>query len=262
MTSGLPLRIRLLQPALMRVRPAPLASFIKRLTGISRIDVETPAGRLAIDPVSVMGHALLNEGTYEAGMAATVQRLLGPGSTFVDVGANEGYFTVMAARRVSAAGRVLAIEPQTRLRPVIQRNLELNHLRHVRLESVAISDEPGTAAFHLSADTNTGSSGLSRHTQYVLPTEEVRTDTLANVVAAAGLEHIDLMKMDIEGFEYEAVLGSRDLFRNGRVRALALELHPTVLKERGKDANAIIEFLHECGYRESAEAAHLLLLRA
>ena len=62
------------------------------------------------------------------------------------------------------------------------------------------------------------------------------------------------MKVDIEGGEYEAILGSPDVFRQHRVRVLALELHPRQLAARGKDAGELERFLRACGYMSSAAA--------
>lgn len=64
-----------------------------------------------------------------------------------------------------------------------------------------------------------------------------------------GMGHVDLMKVDIEGFEYEALLGAPEVFQRHRVAALALELHPTRLASRHKDATDIATMLERCGYK-------------
>jgi hypothetical protein len=60
------------------------------------------------------------------------------------------------------------------------------------------------------------------------------------------------MKVDIEGFEYEALLGSPQVFAQHRIKAIALELHPTLLAGRGKRAEDITEMLQQCGYTLTA----------
>jgi hypothetical protein len=72
--------------------------------------------------------------------------------------------------------------------------------------------------------------------------------TLAQVLDAQSAPRIDLLKVDIEGFEFEALLGSSQVFEQRHVRALALELHPTLLAGRGKRAEDITEMLERCGY--------------
>ena len=100
---------------IMRIRPAPLAVLIKALLLVRRVEHPTPEGVFWIDPASSQGGALARNGIYEPELLATVKTRLGPGDTVVDVGANEGYFSVVASRRVGSTGRVIAIEPQARL---------------------------------------------------------------------------------------------------------------------------------------------------
>ena len=239
---------RLLQRVLIRVRPGILGAWLKQLLGVKREVIATAQGRFWIDPVSFLGIALSRNDSFEDFMIATLVQHLKPGGTFVDLGANEGYFTCIGARLCGPAGRVVGVEPQLRLLPVMAENLRLNALANAVIVNAAISDQPGTAALHLTADTNSGSSGLFRHTKYALPTQEVVTMTLEELLDQQGLQTVDLMKMDIEGFEYEAILGSRRVFEHRRIRALALELHSTILQDRGKDAADITDMLMACGY--------------
>lgn len=244
---------------LMRIRPAPLAAFLKQILCIRRLELATSEGRFWVDPASYQGQALLTAGIYEPEMLATVKRFLPTGGTFVDLGANEGYFSVVAARQVGPTGRVLAIEPQARLQPVLRRNFSLNGSDRVTLAPVAVSDHPGTGELHLTPSMNNSASGLRAPTRYALPRQSVPLATLAQVFAQAGIERCDLLKIDIEGWEYEAILGSQALFAEHRIRYLALELHPHLLTPRGLDASAITAFLARCDYREIPGRGHLLL---
>lgn len=102
---------------------------------------------------------------------------------------------------------------------------------------------------HLAADTNTGASGQHRMARYRLATQEVRGKTLNQIMDEQNLAFVDLMKVDIERAEYEVILGSLEVFRQGRIRAIALELHPTILEAQGKEAANITTVLIESGYR-------------
>src|SRR4051812_38970298 len=119
-----------LYQCLARVRPAPVASALKRLLRVRRRAVTTPEGTFWIDPVSNLGLELLR-GRYEPSLTEVVRRYLRPGGVFVDVGANEGYFSAIAARLVGPTGRVVAVEPQARLRPVLEENFRLNGVANV-----------------------------------------------------------------------------------------------------------------------------------
>lgn len=232
---------------LMRIRPAFLASAIKRGLRIRRRTAQTRFGRFEVDPVSHLGLALLSEGRYEPQMEDFLCSTLRPGMTFVDVGANEGYFSVLASSLVGASGRVLAVEPQMRLQPVISRNLALNDATNVKVAPIAVSDQRGIGRLHMTPDTNSGASGLSRFTKYRLQTQATPLRTLEEALDENGVDRVDLMKMDIESYEYEAILGARDLFGKGRVACLALELHPTLLERRGLQVSDITNCLESAG---------------
>jgi FkbM family methyltransferase len=256
--DGLSRRDRFLQRVLLRVRPAFLGAALKRLLGIERIVVATRHGRFFIDPISNLGSTLTASGEYEPEMIRTLAYFLKPSGTFVDVGANEGYFSVIGYRAVGTSGKVIAVEPQSRLRHVLQENFRLNEMPGIQIAACAVSDVAGTANLHLSPDTNTGSTSLDQSTLYTLPTEQVPTMTLAQLLSEAKLETVDLVKMDIEGFEYEAILGSKEVFAAHRVKVLALELHPPQMAKRGLDHNAIAEFLGRCGYQRSPGFSNLV----
>lgn len=244
---------RFLQATLMRVRPNTLAAWLKPLLGVKRQLIKTPQGSFWIDPVSLLGIALTKYGIHEEDMVKTQEEYLRPECTFVDLGANEGYFTVIGAGLCGSAGHVLAIEPQRRLLPVIEENLRLNASPHVRLVNAAVGDQPGTSVIHLTASTNTGGSGFHRHSKYALPTQEVTVMTLEQVLDSHKISRVDLMKVDIEGHEYEALMGSPQVFESHRIRAVALELHPAILAKRGKDVSDITSMLKRFGYQHSSK---------
>jgi FkbM family methyltransferase len=260
--ASLPLRVRLVGSILRKTRPAFLATWLKRLLLVRRVVVRTDVGPFFVDPISHLGDLLIREGEYEPAMAATLRRYLTPGGVFVDVGANEGYFSVLGGQIVGPNGRVIAIEPQLRLRAVLDENMCLNELGNVTVCDAAVSDTEGAAELFLSPDMNTGGSGLAHRNRYPVATQTVRTTTLSNVLREAGIEQIVLMKMDIEGFEYEAVLGSKDLFRAGSVKAFALELHPEAIRERGRDPDELVAFLRSCGYREDRTTGNAVFVRS
>ena len=243
---------RILQCLLLNIRPAFVASWLKGIFNVERTIIETRFGRFYIDPVSQFGAVVCN-GEYEPAMRRALEHFLKPSSIFVDVGANEGYFSVIAAGLVGSSGKVTAVEPQRRLKTVLEKNFEINNVQGVQLFCYAISDRKGSATIHLSPNTNTGSTALHQSTRYRLPTETISTITLPDLFSLAQIEHADLVKMDIEGFEYEAILGSLELFKERRIKAIALELHPNAITKRGLDPAEITRLLESCGYETLRE---------
>lgn len=233
---------------LLRIRPALLGQWIKRLLRWGRVEVQVDDGRFWVDIASNFGFRVTSTEGYEPETKALLSSFLRPGMVFVDLGANEGFFSVVASRFVGPAGKILAIEPQSRLGPVIRRNLELNNASNVTLAQAAISAEAGVADFNLAPDTNSGSSGLARATRYANPTQVVRTLTLDACLQEHSLAKVDVMKIDIEGYEYEAVLGAKEIFRSHSVRRVLIEIHEKLLSARGRRPQDISDFLLSCGY--------------
>lgn len=223
-----------LYSTLASLRPAWLAQRIKEAAGIERRVVQTREGAFYIDPVSLLGQYLLSDGVHEKEMVRVVKTILRPGDVFIDAGANEGYFSVIASRIVGK-GRSIAIEPQSRLIEVIKKNAEINSVEIEVLRS-AVSNKNGEAEIKLAPAVNSGSSGFMRKTRYSLPSERVKKRTLSSILNQIDVERVDLLKMDIEGHEYEAVMGSKEVFRSHRVKAIALELHTDILTEKGYSA--------------------------
>lgn len=232
---------------LMHIRPAPLAVLFKRALFVRRLVVNTPDGQFWVDPASDAGQRVYRTGCYDSQTVAILENVLRPGDTYLDIGANEGYFCVTATKRVGPTGRVIAIEPQARLAEVLRRNFELNG-SNVELIAAAISDHAGTATLHLTPDVNNSATGLAARTTYALKTEDVPMLTLSQLIAQREVHPPLVVKMDIESWEHEAILGSPEVFRSGLIRVLVLELHPALLRQRGLDPDAVPRFLAECGY--------------
>jgi FkbM family methyltransferase len=247
---------------LLDVCPGFVATFLKKVLRVRRLVHETSQGRFFIDPVSHFGRILLCDGTYEPEVIATLAATLQPGDTFLDIGANEGFFSVVASKLVGPSGRVISIEPQSRLQSVIARNLVENSARNVEVHPLVISDSVGWATLHLFPDINTGGSGLYRWTKYPNATEKVPQTTLSQLLATAGVGQVKLMKLDVESFEHEIILGSPDVFARGLIGHIALELHPQILARRGKSEADIINFLIEKGYRSDGAFSHLVFSKS
>lgn len=250
--NPLPLYQRALQTVVMHIRPAPVASAVKSLLGQrERITIETPNGTFWIDPITVFGTALSREGNYEVGMSRVIADYLRTGGTFLDMGANEGFFTVMGAKLCGVEGRVVAVEPQKRLAPIIRENLRLNglNLNNVTIVNAAVSDKTGLETIHLFPEINTGASSITNSPRYHVSSQTVATRTLTQILDDEKLPHVDLMKVDIEGYEWEMIQGSVEAFSDHRIRAMAMEIHNENLQRRGLDAADLVRKLDSLGYR-------------
>lgn len=158
---------------------------------------------------------------YEPHVTAAMKELLQTGHVFVDVGANIGFFTNLAAQRVGCEGFVVAIEPMDKNVQLIHRSLERNGFSHVRVMSCAVSDRDGRVAIKSDPGTSNGQAlGVGAPLARTLYAQTLRLDELVR-----DLTKIDLVKLDIEGFELLAWRGFRDGLSRYRPCVLT-EFHP------------------------------------
>ena len=236
---------------LLRVRPTFVVSFIKKLFRIKREEFNSEKGTFFVDPISNFGTRLMSDSVYEPEMIDTIEKIVKKGDSFFDLGANEGYFSVLSSKIVGRNGKIYAIEPQSRLQNIIEINFKLNSINNGKIIQKAISNKIGKIEFSLTPDTNTGSSGLYNTTKYKNPTETVKMITLEQLFYEEKIKKIKLIKIDIEGLEYEAILGSKKLFMQNIIENIALELHPDILLKRNKSESEIIKFLNDAGYKRN-----------
>src|ERR1043166_4405466 len=189
-----------LHSALMRVRPAQLSDLLKTTLRIRRSIVESKTGQLFwVDPVSILGMHLRNARVHEPQMTQLLLTLLRPSDAFIDIGGNEGYFSVIAASQVRG-GAVHCIEPQGRLQGVLQKNFELNGVK-VALHQTAISGHDGELELFLRPSTNTGASSMFRHWKLGSRAERVPSVTLDSFFSRHSIGKVRLLKIDCEGAE-------------------------------------------------------------
>ena len=239
-----------------------LAAGVAKCFRLERRVVATHHGKFWIDPLSNFGQELIEHGDYEPEMALILERYLYTGAVFVDLGANEGYFSILASKRCGPAGRVYAIEPQARCQQVIQQNVQLNECTSVMILPVCVSDHAGQIVLHLHPATNTGATSIYKTARSSVRTSLVECLTLQAMLDANGIQIVDLLKIDIEGAEYEAVMGSPEVFKSGRVKAIALEYHPAILTSRGLRPSTLHEFLLENGHTLDTTFAKIVYVRS
>ena len=175
-----------------------------------------------------------------------------PGATVVDVGANIGYNTVYASRRVGAAGRVVAVEPAADNVRILRENVAANALDNVVVHAVAAGRAPGVRNLFLRGDTSAVNS-FFRESVYASVTgvESVRVVPVDDLVEGDA----DLVKIDVEGAELDVLAGMARLLRNPRIQ-LIVEWHPGLQEAAGRAADELPRFLLERGFTLRA-ASHV-----
>ena len=184
-------------------------------------------------------------GSFEPNEFVFLRKILLPDMVAIDVGANEGLYTIFAAARIGAGGCVVAVEPSSRERVSLQRNIERNRLSNVTVVSSALGATPGEATLQIAPSEHTGHNTLGSFVyDEAAPAniETVAIDTLDAVVERLALPRVDFVKIDVEGAEANVLKGGADCLRQMRP-LLLLEANDGALKAQGTSSTALVEML-------------------
>ena len=193
---------------------------------------------------AAVGHHLRRD-DYEPDVTAVFRRILEPGMGVLDLGANIGYFTMLSASIVGPAGHVTAVEPNPRNARLIEASRRANGFEHVRIAQVAAGRELGMLSLNASFSNGT-TSDLAPALNGLLDAETVPC-LPADLLIPAG-RRVDLVKVDVEGAEYNALLGCSDLLARDHP-ILVSEFSPSQMPGiSGVEGEAYLRWIVEKGY--------------
>ncbi|MCK7580320.1 MAG: FkbM family methyltransferase [Chromatiales bacterium] len=173
---------------------------------------------------------------------------LSEGDVVYDIGAHIGYYTLAAARHVGASGMVYAFEPLALNQRFLAGHIQANALSNVRLIDACVGAVPGTARFHQGQGSGRGR--LSERGAL-----EVRVVTLDDLLQSGDIRPPTLLKIDVEGAEYDVLQGAADLLQQHRPSIL-LSVHSEHLRQQCH------AWLASLGYVfDSAHKSNLLFAR-
>ena len=216
--------------------------FYKRLTQRS-LDIQLlPQVKIRCHPDSRSAGAVLYCGLYDYDEMNFLLRYLRAEDSFLDIGANIGVYTLLAASKIRT-GSIYSFEALPKNYARLQENLKLNQFEQVKAYEIAISDYTGTVALNLAEG---DSMPFITHTT-TDNTITVSTDTLDNLLQNQPLSNLTLAKMDIEGAEIFALKGATSLLKQQRPHAWILEINDTV-SYFGHQKQDLVDFLQSYGY--------------
>ena len=196
---------------------------------------------------------LLLDGLWETHVTGWLHDTLGPGSSFVDVGANVGYFTLLGARLVGESGRVAAVEAHPGLYDVLRRNVVMNgHHRTVELWERAAWSESTTLRFQrrVRYAANSSVATLGSEALDQLGDAEDGVDVAAERLddLLEGFGPVDVMKIDVEGAEVHALAGLDATLEANPAITLMIEWSPEQLVLVGDTPESLLRLLRRHGF--------------
>ena len=242
---------RVLQFIVIRIRTN-LKSFIARNTelinnlGSKKIKL-AHAGRMELQTSDYIDHWLYTGGDFEPHVVRLFLKLLKKGNNVLDIGANIGYFSLIASRLVGPSGKIYSFEPTPFTFNKFNKNITLNSYANIRVYKKAVSDKSGNASFKIPTGTvkNSGRASL-RDIEENNSTVEVKTITLDSILNE--IEPIHLIKMDIEGAEAMALKGMINLIKRDQP-IFIMELSDYYLKQLGESASYVLDFYRQQAYK-------------
>lgn len=195
---------------------------------------------LCINPRYYIGEDLLIYGEYEPFISETISELVSDGDTVVDVGAHVGHHTLTMRQNVGHSGSVHLFEPHPQLYPLLEKTIENNDFKNVHLHRNALTEEKDLFTLQVGKDSNNlGSSSLlsQNQTSIEYDVEGVRFDEF--VGEKLGVESIQLVKIDVEGYERHVISGIGDMIDS--IDYLLLEWHHFALSST--EENKLLEHL-------------------
>jgi FkbM family methyltransferase len=209
--------------------------------------------RWALDLREGIDFSIYLLGAFEPGTAAALRRLVRPGDVVFDIGANVGAHTLGLAASVGPAGTVVAIEPTDEAFGKLTRNVALNPdlAARVRLRQrlmAARAEDPAPSALYSSWPLRPTGPVHPHHGGRLVTTAGASVATLDGLMEQEGLSRLDLIKIDVDGFEARVLAGgARTLGRCQPV--LVMELAPYVHAEAGGSFSELLGLLRACGYQ-------------
>jgi FkbM family methyltransferase len=188
---------------------------------------------------------------FEESERAFLNRFLRPRDIFVDVGANIGLFTLIAASRIGQHGSVIAFEPTAVTHARLIDNVRLNQLTNVKCVKSALSDQDSQLDLARSND------GFDAWNSFAEPTagaaisyekvEAVRWDRYASDNDLSG--KVTMMKIDVEGWESKVMAGGKESFSRADAPVLQVEFTDSAAKAAGSSCRILYKFLESLGYQ-------------
>jgi FkbM family methyltransferase len=165
-----------------------------------------------------------------------------PGITFVDVGSNVGYFTLLAA---SMGARVIAYEPTPAVYQRLMENVALNGFHDVTVVNAAVADKAGTLPLYQSSDDPEANNLFGEGKCLV----EVPTVALDEDLAARGIPSVEVLMIDAEGAEPMVLKGAMKPMNSDKPPLILIEVNSHCLETAGSSAEVVMELLKAGGYR-------------
>ncbi|HLJ16166.1 MAG TPA: FkbM family methyltransferase [Bryobacteraceae bacterium] len=230
------------------LRPRPLKAMANALIRQCIPDrLERNGAVTILNPRDPVISGALTFGVYEKAETAFFCSVCQPGMIFLDIGANVGYYTALASGRIGKQGKIIALEPDRENFQYLKRTVAANGAEHAVCIRKAAADRNGSTRLYISAN-NRGDHRLYAN-DLSGSSYEVEISTIDEILKEQGLDSVDLVKIDVQGYEGHVLRGMRETIRRSNRLILLTEFWPFGLRSAGTAPEDVLTELTESGMR-------------
>lgn len=195
-------------------------------------------------------HNIYFLGEYSASELKLLDKFLQQGAVFIDVGANIGLFTLHASRLVGNTGRVISFEPFSTNFTSLTNHIRINELVNVRAEKLALGSKNDFVNLYYNPDEQNLGMVSTHQTEHCI-IEQTNIVSLDTYIKDNPVSRIDLIKIDVEGHEYEALIGMQNMLIKHRPTIIIeiLEDNESLAAKNG-NSKKINSYLEDLGYNK------------
>jgi len=185
-----------------------------------------PGGTMLVPLNDFVGRCIYFTGDYDRKISWLCRRTVRLGDVVLDVGANIGVVTLLLARCVGPSGTVHAFEPNPRAGELLSRSASANGFMNIKCHGIALGSRPGSFELNIPRD-NAGQGSLIYHKNRS-ECDTIEVPVLSTIVGEQGITSIRLIKIDVEGFESEVLLGATEILHTVRPHLILFETNDTI----------------------------------
>lgn len=172
------------------------------------------------------------------------------GDTVIDVGAHIGEYTLLGAKLVGDKGFIISVEPDHYTVKSLKENIILNDFKNCLVLEKAVGEKAETKSLYkVSEEDVYGYLDPYVLNKKLMKHSEIEVTTIDEIILSKNLNLVNLLKIDVEGFEYEVLLGCNDALKKNKIKKIIIELHPKYLKYKGINEDLIYTFLKKHGFK-------------
>ncbi len=174
--------------------------------------------------------------------------LSNPGNVVIDVGTNIGSSLLQFAKKIGSKGRVYGFEPDPFNYKKCLKNVSLNKFQNIEISNIGLGNESGKFSLIVDTESNRGGNRISFDKKTNKATTQIEVRKLDDWVSSKNIERVDLIKIDVEGFELKVLQGGRNLIEQFKPK-LFIEIDDNNLRAVGDSAKKLISFLEDLNYK-------------